>query len=71
MATKYIINLTVTKVFEVTVPASQPTRYDSNAVPEKTIKESTELTKIVQTASSMSQVKSIALGLIDLIPEEE
>lgn len=71
MATKYIINLTVTKVFEVTTPASQPTRYTSGAVPAKTTKESTELTKIVQTASSMSQVKSITLGLIDLIPEEE
>jgi hypothetical protein len=67
---EYVINISVQKLEHQTTEPETSTYSQKDFLP-KTITHSSELTKIVQKAGTISEVKRIASGLLNLLPEED
>jgi hypothetical protein len=70
MATSYILNLSVTKTTKTSPEPIPVLRGNYNPNPPSQPEITSEVTKIIQKAGSLAEVKRIVQGLIELLPED-
>jgi hypothetical protein len=66
---KYALNLSVTCITTTTMD-SPANGYRSNDTAPASTTSSSEVTKIVQTAGSMAEIKRITKAMLDILPDD-